>query len=181
MRIPGIGAEIMALLEILSYPDKFLTKKAKQVVNIDGALQKTIDDIVETMYDAPGVGLASIQVGCDKSIIVYDPSYGEDPQALKVLLNPKIIEATGETVSENEGCLSVPDFRSDVKRAATLFVEALDREGNPLQMEAKEYLAIILQHEMDHLNGILFIDRISALKRELYKRRIKKQIKQDEK
>lgn len=171
----------MALLDILSYPDKFLAKKAKPVSNINSALQKTIDDMIETMYNAPGVGLASIQVGCDKSIIVYDPSYGQNPHSLKVLLNPKIIESGGEIVSENEGCLSVPDLRSDVKRSASLIVEALDREGNPLKIEAEEYLAIILQHELDHLNGILFIDRISALKRELYKRRIKKQIKQDEK
>ncbi len=171
----------MALLDILTYPDKFLKKTAKPVVNIDGALQKTIDAMIETMYNAPGIGLASIQVGCDKSVIVYDPSHGEDRKSLTVLLNPEIIEASGETVSENEGCLSVPDFRSDVKRAASLIIEALDREGKPLKIEAEEYLAIILQHEIDHLNGILFIDRISALKRELYKRRIKKQLKQDEK
>ncbi|RPH49427.1 MAG: peptide deformylase [Desulfobacteraceae bacterium] len=171
----------MALLDILAYPEKYLKKTAKPVMNIDGALQKTIDDMIETMYEAPGIGLASIQVGYDKSVIVYDPSYGEDRKALTVLLNPKIIETHGETVSENEGCLSVPDFRSDVKRAASLLVEALDREGKPLQIEAKEYLAIILQHEIDHLNGILFIDRVSALKRELYKRRIIKQLKQDDK
>lgn len=171
----------MALLDILSYPDKFLTKKADPVINIDGKIQKTIDDMIETMYNAPGVGLASIQIGCDKSIIVYDTSHGEDPDSLTVLLNPKIIETSGEIVSENEGCLSVPDFRSDVKRSASLIVEALDREGNPLKIKAEEYLAIVLQHEIDHLNGILFINRISALKRELYKRHIRKQLKQDEK
>ena len=168
----------MALLDILTYPDVFLTKKAKPVVNIDDALNKTIDDMIETMYNAPGVGLASTQIGCNKSIIVFDPSSGENPKSLTVLLNPKIIEAGGEIVSENEGCLSVPDFRSDVIRSASLIVEALDREGKPLKIEAEEYLAIVLQHEIDHVNGILFIDRISALKRELYKRRIKKQLKQ---
>ncbi|MBU2623857.1 MAG: peptide deformylase [Proteobacteria bacterium] len=171
----------MALLDILTYPDKFLKKTAKPVVNIDGALQKTIDDMIETMYNAPGIGLASIQIGCDKSVLVYDPSYDQDRNSLTVLLNPKIIEACGETVSENEGCLSVLDFRSDVKRSASLIIEALDREGKPVKIEAEEYLAIVLQHEIDHLNGILFIDRISALKRELYKRHIKKKLKQDEK
>ncbi len=171
----------MALLNILSYPDKFLTKKAKPVTNIDGAIQKTIDDMIETMYNAPGVGLASTQIGCDKSIIIYDLSHGENERSLQVLLNPKIIETCGETVSENEGCLSVPDLRSDVKRFASVIIEALDREGKTLKIEAEEYHAIVLQHEIDHLNGILFINRISALKRELYKRHIKKQIKQDEK
>jgi peptide deformylase len=169
----------MAILDILTYPDKYLTKKAQPVVNIDKALQKTIDDMIETMYDAPGVGLASIQVGCDKGIIVCDPTYGEDKKSLKVLLNPRIVKTDGEIVSENEGCLSVPDYRSDVKRAASIVLEALGREGEPLRVEADEYLAVILQHEIDHLNGILFIDRISALKRELYKRHIKKQIRQD--
>jgi peptide deformylase len=171
----------MAILDILSYPDKFLTKKAIPVTNIDGAVQKTIDDMIETMYDAPGVGLASIQIGCDKSIIVYDTSYGEDPNSLTVLLNPRIVESCGEILSENEGCLSVPDFRSDVKRSASLIIEAMDREGKPLRIKAEGYLAIVLQHEIDHLNGILFINRISALKRELYKRHIRKTIKRDEK
>jgi len=170
----------MAILDIITYPDKFLSKKAKPVVNIDGALQKTIDDMIETMYNAPGIGLASIQIGCDKSIIVYDPSYGENPKSLSVLLNPRITETSGEIVSENEGCLSVPDFRSDVNRSASLIVEALNREGKPLQIEAKEYLAIVLQHEIDHLNGILFIDRISKLKKGLYKRHLLKQLKQNE-
>ncbi|MFO7665554.1 MAG: peptide deformylase [Desulfobacterales bacterium] len=171
----------MALLNILTYPDKFLAKKAKPVTNIDGALQKTIDDMIETMYNAPGIGLASTQIGCDKSIIIYDLRYGENDRSLQVLLNPKIIETSGEIVSENEGCLSVPEFRSDVKRSASVIIEALDREGKPLKMEAEEYHAIVLQHEIDHLNGILFINRVSALKRELYKRHIKKQLKQDDK
>lgn len=171
----------MALLNILAYPDKFLAKKANPVTNIDGALQKIIDDMIETMYNAPGIGLASTQIGCDKSIIVYDLRYGENDRSPQVFLNPKIIETSGEIVSENEGCLSVPDFRSDVKRSASVIVEALDREGKPLKIEAEEYHAIVLQHEIDHLNGILFINRVSALKRELYKRHIKKQLKQDDK
>jgi peptide deformylase len=170
----------MAILDILTFPDKFLTKKAKPVEKIDRAIQKTIDDMIETMYEAPGVGLASIQVGCDKSIIVYDLSYGENENSLKILLNPKIIESSGETVSENEGCLSVSDYRCDVKRATSVIVEALDREGKPVRIEADNFHAIVLQHEIDHLNGILFIDRISKLKKGLYKRHLLKQLKQNE-
>ena len=170
----------MAILDILSYPDKFLTKKAKPVENIDGDLQKIIENMIKTMYEAPGIGLASIQIGCDKSIIVYDMSYGENRNSLQVLLNPIIIESCGETISENEGCLSVPDYRSDVKRASSVIVEALDREGKPLRIEAEDFHATVLQHEIDHLNGILFIDRISKLKKSLYKRHILKQLKQNE-
>jgi peptide deformylase len=94
-----------------------------------------------------------------------------------VLINPVIVSQEGETLSENEGCLSVPEFRADVKRAASINVEGLDKEGRPVKFQADEFLAVLLQHEIDHLNGILFIDRISSLKRELYKRKVKKQLK----
>ncbi|MFO7965706.1 MAG: peptide deformylase [Desulfobacterales bacterium] len=166
-------------MEILTYPDTFLKTPAKQVTDIDGALQELIDDMAGTMYAAPGIGLAAVQVGIDKSLVVYDISPREEGRCLDVLINPKIISAEGTTVSEDEGCLSVPDFRSDVKRHARVQVEAVDRHGNPLRFEAEGLLAIMLQHEIDHLNGILFIDRISKLKRELYTRRIKKQLKQE--
>jgi len=169
----------MSVLEVLTYPDKFLSQPTKTVENIDGKIQKTIDNMAETMYDAPGAGLASIQIGFDKSIIVYDGLPGEVKQSLQVLLNPKIIEKEGEIISENEGCLSVPDFRSDVKRSSLVLVEGFDRDGKPLRFEAEGYLAIVLQHEIDHLNGTLFIEHLSALKRELYKRRIKKKLKRN--
>ena len=168
----------MSVLEVLTYPDKFLRQPTKAVENIDGRIQKLIDDMAETMYDAPGAGLAAIQVGFDKSIIIFDSLPGETKKSLQVLLNPEILESNGEIISENEGCLSVPDFTSDVKRSASVLVEAIDREGSPWQIEAQGYLAIVLQHEIDHLNGILFIDRISSLKRELYKRRIKKKLRE---
>ena len=167
----------MSILEVLTYPDRFLAKPTKAVENIDGNLQKIIDNMAETMYDAPGAGLAAIQVGFDESIIIYDSLPGETEKSLQVLLNPEILESEGGIISENEGCLSVPDFTSDVKRPSLVLVEGIDREGNPLKIEAEGYLAIVLQHEIDHLNGILFIDRISSLKRELYKRRIKKQLR----
>ena len=168
----------MSILEVLTYPDRFLGRPTKAVENIDGKIQKIIDNMAETMYDAPGAGLAAIQVGFDKSIIVFDTLPGETEKSLHVLLNPEIIESGGEIISENEGCLSVPDFKSDVKRSSIVLVEGIDREGNPVKIEVEGYLSIILQHEIDHLNGILFINRISSLKRELYKRRIKKKLRE---
>jgi peptide deformylase len=164
----------MTKLEVLTYPNKFLQQPTKPVENIDEVIQKLVADMAETMYEAPGVGLAAIQVGSDKQVLVYDEKPAENGHRYGVIINPKVVETEGQIISENEGCLSVPDFRSDVKRAARIIVEGVDRDGKPLRVEAEGFLAIVLQHEIDHLNGTLFIDRISALKRELYKRRMKK-------
>ena len=164
----------MTILTVLTYPDNFLSQSAKPVENIDGTIQDMIEDMSSTMYEAPGVGLAAIQVGFDQSIIVYDISPRDEKRSLHVLINPKIISSEGTTISENEGCLSVPDLRADVKRSASILIEGFDRKEKALRIEAHGYLAVVLQHEIDHLNGILFIDRISSLKRGLYKRRIKK-------
>jgi peptide deformylase len=166
------------VLDIVTFPDKFLNQKTRSIENIDGALQTLIDNMGNTMYHAPGIGLAAIQVGIDKSLLVYDINPPEDGRRLNVLINPKIISQEGEILSENEGCLSVPDFRADVKRAARILVEAVDRDGNPQKIEAEGLLAIVLQHEIDHLNGTLFIDHVSALKRQMYKRRVAKKLKQ---
>ena len=168
----------MSTLTVLTYPDKFLSQSAKPVENIDGAIQNMIEGMSSTMYESPGVGLAAIQVGFDQSIIVYDISPRDEKRSLHVLINPKVISSEGTTISESEGCLSVPDFRADVKRSASILVEGFDRKEKPLRIEAHGHLAVVLQHEIDHLNGILFIDRISSLKRGLYKRRIKKILKQ---
>ena len=168
----------MAILTVLTYPDEFLSQPAKPVKNIDGTIQNMIEDMSFTMYKAPGVGLAAIQVGFDQSIVVYDIAPRDENRSLHVLINPKIISSEGTTVSKNEGCLSVPDYRSDVKRSASILVEGFDRKEKPLRIEAHGHLAVVLQHEIDHLNGILFIDRISSLKRGLYKRRIKKMLRQ---
>ena len=168
----------MELLEIVTFPDKFLKQPTKPVENIDGELQNLIDKMAHTMYAAPGVGLAAIQVGQDKSLIVFEGNPGEDKPSLQVLINPKIIQCEGTVISESEGCLSVPDFRADVKRHAAVLVEGVDREGKPIRIERDDFLSIVLQHEIDHLNGTLFIDRISALKRQLYRKRILKQLKQ---
>lgn len=170
----------MAILDILTYPDEFLRQTAKPVENINGETQHLIDDMAETMYHAPGVGLAALQVGIDRSIIVYDISTKEEAPDLQVLINPRIIQMEGSTISKDEGCLSVPDYKSDVKRAACVLVEGVDRDGNPLRIDAEDFLAIVLQHEIDHLTGVLFIDHISSLKRQMYKRRVMKQLKQSE-
>lgn len=169
----------MAILDIVTFPDKFLKEPTSPVKNIDGALQDIIQNMGETMYQAPGIGLAAIQVGIDKSMLIYDITPAEEGRSLNVLINPRIVGSEGEVLSENEGCLSVPDYRSDVKRFASILVEAVDRDGNPLRFEAHDFLSIVLQHEIDHLNGKLFIDRISPLKRQLYARRIKKQLKRN--
>ncbi|MFC1881668.1 peptide deformylase [Thermodesulfobacteriota bacterium] len=164
----------MSKLDILTYPDKTLSKPTTALENIDGKVQEMIAGMANAMYEAPGIGLAAIQVGWDKSVLIYDISPREESRELKVLVNPKIITQEGQILSENEGCLSVPDFRADVKRSEYITVEGHNREGNPIRLDAEGILAIVLQHEIDHLNGTLFIERISSLKRQMYKRRIKK-------
>ena len=162
----------MTTLEILTYPNKFLLHPTKPVDNIDGKVQDLIEDMALTMYKAPGIGLAAIQVGHNKSLLVYDISPKDE-----VLINPKIISKEGTIISEEEGCLSVPDLRADVKRAEKILVEGYDREGKPLRIEAEGLLSLVLQHEIDHLNGVLFIDHLSSLKRQMYKRRVKKTLR----
>ncbi len=170
----------MTILKIITYPDPFLKKKTKPVEDINDDIKKLIEDMADTMYEAPGVGLAAIQVREDRSIIVFDPEADKENRPYQVLINPEIVSTEGAFLSENEGCLSVPEFRSDVKRAEFAVVTGLDIQGNPVRIDAQGLLAVILQHEIDHLNGILFIDRISSLKRGIYKRKVKKQLKENE-
>ncbi len=170
----------MTILKILTYPDPFLREPTKAVTKIDDQVMMIIEDMAETMYKAQGVGLAAIQAGFDKSIILYDPAPDAEKRDFHVLINPEIVFSEGEMISENEGCLSVPDFRADVKRSERVIVEALDRNGKPLKFEAEGLLSVIMQHEIDHLKGVLFIDRISALKRQLYKKKRKKALKSEE-
>ena len=167
----------MSKLKILTYPDNTLRNPTRELDNIDGDVQNMIDQMSAAMYAAPGVGLAAIQVGWGRSVLIYDISPSDDGSDLQVLINPRIIDQEGEILSENEGCLSVPEFRADVKRYSSILVEAVDREGRPLTLEADGMLAIVLQHEIDHLKGKLFIDHISALKRQIYTRRIKKKLR----
>jgi peptide deformylase len=165
----------MAVLPIRRLPDPVLRERAREVTEINGDLQRLIDDLAETMYAAPGLGLAAPQVGVLHRLIVFDVSQREGgPRQLQAVLNPCITSAAGEVVRE-EGCLSVPDFAAEVRRHARVTVKGLDREGRPLTITGEGLLAVVLQHEVDHLDGILFIDRISRLKRSLYLRRLKKQ------
>ena len=166
----------MEKLEIVTYPDKFLSQPTQPLEDIDAQVQDMIERMSATMYGAPGVGLAAIQVGWNKSLLIYDV-FRDEKRSLHVLINPKIISREGEVLSENEGCLSVPDFRADVKRASAVTVEGYNRKGKPIKLDAEDFLAIVLQHEIDHLNGTLFIDRISSLKRQMYKRSVKKKLR----
>jgi peptide deformylase len=166
----------MACLEILKYPDKRLIRVAYPIENVDGRIQKLILDMAETMYHAPGVGLAAPQVGEDCRILIHDVETKEKRGSYQVLINPLIVEREGEQVTE-EGCLSVVDYRANVRRAARICVRAIDWHGKPVEREYENLLAIVVQHEIDHLDGILFIDRISKLKKSLYTKRLMKQLK----
>ena len=169
----------MAVLPILTYPDDFLIRPVRPVDAFNDALQEIIENMAETMYQAPGVGLAAIQVGIDKSLIVYDPDADPVQRDYRVIINPCILEKHGSVVSEEEGCLSVPDMRCDIERAERIVLEGLDRSGNPVKFDADGIESIILQHEIDHLSGTLILDRISSLKRQIYKRKRRKLIKNE--
>ncbi|MBW1980690.1 MAG: peptide deformylase [Deltaproteobacteria bacterium] len=165
----------MAILEIRKYPEKVLLEKAHPVEQVDRSIYKLADDMAETMYEAPGIGLAANQVGETSRVIVVDLAPKKPESNLIVLVNPEIVAAEG-LISTEEGCLSVPDYQADVKRFQKVVVRALNLEGRPVEIEAEDLFAVVLQHEIDHLNGTLFIDRISRLKRDLYKRRMRKKL-----
>ncbi|MDT8334882.1 MAG: peptide deformylase [Desulfurivibrionaceae bacterium] len=163
----------MPILPILKYPNQTLRRKAAPVREFDAELVALVEDMAETMYAAPGVGLAAPQIGVSKQILVYDPATAEEKGNYTALINPRIVEAEGEEIGE-EGCLSVRELCAEVKRAYRIVVEARDLEGSRLNFEAEGWPARVLQHEIDHLNGILFIDHLSSLKRTLYKKKLKK-------
>jgi len=164
----------MAILEIRKFPDEVLKRKALPVEDINGRLQKLIDDMIETMYAAPGIGLAAPQVGVSKRLIVLDVGYKDGSSSLLTIINPELI-LTDELIDSEEGCLSVPGHVVNVKRSARVAVRGLDRNGNPLEIEAEGLLARALQHEIDHLEGILILDRLGPFRRELLKKRILKE------
>jgi len=166
----------MALLEILKYPDPRLSKVARPVSNVTEATVQLINDMLETMYAAPGVGLAATQVGVLQRIVVLDVDHENPRTNVYKLVNPVITHSEGQLVWE-EGCLSVVDFTAEVRRAEHVQVVALDEHGKERTIEAEGLLAVALQHEIDHLDGKLFIDRISRLKRDLYTRRRKKMLR----
>jgi peptide deformylase len=167
----------MALLSICTYPDPILRQRAQPVETIDNEVLCLIDDMAETMYDAPGIGLAANQVGRTLRVIVIDLQK-EECNGLIALINPELVSASGEITYE-EGCLSVPEFYSSVKRHQDVVVCALNREGEKIEIQACGLLAIALQHEMDHLDGKLFIDRISPVARDIFKRKWKKKQKEE--
>ncbi len=162
----------MSRLPILEYPDPRLRTKAQPVTVFDAALQALIDDMFETMYVAPGIGLAASQVNVHKQLLVLDVS--EEKDQPMVLINPKIVAGEGSQTYQ-EGCLSVPGIFADVERADRITVESLDRHGKAQNFEADGLLAVCVQHEMDHLIGKLFVDYLSPLKRELVRKKLEKQ------
>ncbi len=163
----------MAIREIISYPNPVLREQAKEITNFDDELKALVEDMIETMFDAPGVGLAANQVGIAKQIIVVDRSESPEEKKALALINPVISEGEGSIV-DDEGCLSVIEYQAKVKRFQKIRVTAHDLEGKPLDFVAEDRFARIIQHEVDHLRGTLFIDRISSLKRTLYKKKLKK-------
>jgi peptide deformylase len=167
---------IMAIRPIRTHPDPVLRVKTARVEKIDNTLDQLIQDMVETMHAAPGVGLAANQVGVSLQMAVIDLSSRENDEQrhpLIVIINPEILSSEGAVVEE-EGCLSIPDYSEKVKRAARVTVRAQDRTGKYFEVTAEGLLAKALQHEIDHLNGVLFIDRLSPLKKNIFKRRLKK-------
>lgn len=165
----------MAVLDVLIYPEENLAKVCEPVEKIDAELNKFIDDMFETMYEHEGIGLAAPQVDVLKRVITIDIEGDKTNQI--VLINPEVLEASGETGIE-EGCLSIPGCRALVPRKEKLKVKALDREGKEFVLDADGLLAICIQHEIDHLNGVLFVDHISALKRQRFKEKMLKLKKQ---
>jgi peptide deformylase len=165
----------MAILDILHFPDARLRNVAKPVAQVDEVVRKLIDDMFETMYQAPGIGLAAIQVNEPRRVIVIDTS--EDRSDPLALVNPEIIERHG--VEEmDEGCLSVPGVYETVQRAERVRVRALDRDGNSFEMDADGLLAVCIQHEIDHLDGKLFVDYLSSLKRQRIRKKLEKESRQ---
>lgn len=165
--------------EIVKYPDPILSKRGEPVTVFDDKLKTLVEEMFESMYAAQGIGLAAPQIGISQRLTVIDISFKKNPEEKIVLINPEVIEKKGKQYEE-EGCLSLPEIREKVNRAAWVKVRAQDVEGNWFVIEGEELLARALQHEIDHLDGVLFIDHLSRLKRDLVKRQIKKMQKNGE-
>ncbi|MCG6941796.1 MAG: peptide deformylase [Thiohalocapsa sp.] len=165
----------MAKLEILTFPDERLRRRAELVERVDDGVRQLVDDMLETMYAAPGIGLAAVQVNVPRRVVVIDTS--EDKNEPLCLINPEVVERSGEEQME-EGCLSVPGYYETVTRAELVKVRALDRDGEPFELETGGLLAVCLQHEIDHLEGRLFVDHISSLKRQRIRKKLEKERRQ---
>ncbi len=170
----------MAILPIITAPDPRLKVTSEPVDQVDDGLRKLMDDMLETMYDAPGIGLAAVQVGVPKRVIVMDLAKEDEPPAPRFFVNPEISQHSEELATYEEGCLSVPDMYEEVERPARAHVTYLDYDGNPQSEDIEGMLATCLQHEMDHLNGVLFIDHLSKLKRDMIIRKLLKLRRQKE-
>ena len=164
----------MSIKPLIILPDPVLRQVSKPVERIDEPLLKLADDMLETMYDAPGIGLAAIQVGEPLRMLVIDLAKEDEPPAPHVFINPDVLESGTERSVYEEGCLSIPDYYAEVERPATVRVRYLDRDGRLQEMQADGLMATCLQHEIDHLNGVLFIDHISKLKRDMVVKKFKK-------
>ncbi len=166
----------MSIHQIVKYGNPTLTKKAEEIINLDKYIEELAHNMVETMYAAPGIGLSAPQVNESKRLITVDLSVGENSQDLIILINPELVSQEGEHISE-EGCLSVPDINEKVARPSRVIIRGIDLKGNEKTIEAEGLLARVLCHEIDHINGKLFIDHLSLLKKSLIKKRLKKAIK----
>jgi len=171
----------MPLREIVKFPDPRLKEVAKPITDVDDDLRELARDMIDVMYDEPGIGLAAPQVGASVRMFVIDTEWTEDEQDRNplVIVNPELFDPEG-SVTWNEGCLSVPDYQADVDRAAHITLRGSDLDGNPIEERASELRAVCFQHEVDHLDGLLFIDRISRLKRTIYAKKRKKQLRDEE-
>lgn len=168
----------MAIRSILHYPDPRLREKAAPVAQITPQIQKLVDDMAETMYAAPGVGLAATQIGEPHRVFLIDIAAEDEPSKLHVFINPEILTREGECMNP-EGCLSFPGISEDIKRATKVTVRALDREGKPFELAAEGLLAVAIQHEHDHLDGVLMIDRMGMLKKRIVQRKMAKRAPED--
>jgi len=169
----------MAVREVLKYPHPLLKKRSEKVERVDEETKKWIEDMTETMYQANGIGLAACQIGIPRRIIVLDVSPIDPEQDFFVMINPEVISEEGE-IDHEEGCLSVPDCFEKVKRKETICVRGLSPDGKPIEVTGRGILAFALQHEIDHLDGILILDRMSRLKREIYRNKLKKERRKGE-
>jgi peptide deformylase len=168
----------MAVRDIIILPDKRLRQVSKPVAKIDASIRKLIEDMFETMYDAPGIGLAAIQIGEPKRVVTMDLAKKDDEAQPQVFINPEVVSQSDEKATHEEGCLSIPEYYEEVERPAAVTVKYLDLDGKPQQVEATGLLATCLQHEIDHLNGVLFIDHLSKLKRDRVTKKFTKAAKQ---
>jgi peptide deformylase len=168
----------MAIRSILHYPDPRLRQKAELVTQVTPAIQALVDDMAETMYAAPGVGLAATQIGEPHRIFLIDVAGEDEPSKLYVFINPEIVDKQGEECAP-EGCLSFPGITEEIKRAQRVTVRALDREGRTFTLEAEGLLAVAVQHENDHLDGVLMIDRLGTLKKRIVQRKMQKRSAED--